>query len=177
MAAGGRGQNGSPPPASFEPTPSPPTQWVDNQSTQPHVEASQKVNKCVHLEVSSGILTQPLSPPPPGWGPRFWLGRVCWGVGQNLPGILPWAHCHSTPVPPSLSPLRRPQGALVPLRLTKPHGGGTQKHFFGSKLNKIKRFVIFDPTKEGATPTHSKKLRVWGRWGAGVLRGSKPKTH
>ena len=32
----------------------------------------------------------------------------------------------------------------------KPHGVGTQKHFFGSKLKKkTKRFMIFDPKKGG----------------------------
>ena len=31
----------------------------------------------------------------------------------------------------------------------KPHRVGTQKHFFGSKSKKTKRFMIFDPKKGG----------------------------
>ena len=58
----------------LKPPPSPPTQWVDNQPTYPRLEE----NTHAHLEVPTGILTQPLwltPPPPPGAPPHqisFW---------------------------------------------------------------------------------------------------------
>ena len=63
----------------------------------------------------------------------------------------------------------------------KPYGVGTRKHFFGSKLKKTKRFMIFDPKKGGVIfstfltppPTPPKK---WVSSGGG-LGGSGPKTH
>ena len=57
----------------------------------------------------------------------------------------------------------------------KPHGVGTRKHFFASKLKKNKKFMIFDPKKGGLAffdippppPTLPQKVQnvsfKWGR--------------
>ena len=64
----------------------------------------------------------------------------------------------------------------------KPDGVGTRKHFFGSKSNKTKRFMILVPRKGGGrflTPPHplpQNLKKVGFKWG-GVSGGSGPKTH
>ena len=69
----------------------------------------------------------------------------------------------------------------------KPHGVGTQKHFFGSKSKKTSRFMIFDPSKEGCRfstflpppPPHPTSLKSSKKWVSswGGLGRSGPKTH
>ena len=68
----------------------------------------------------------------------------------------------------------------------KPYGVGTQKHFFGSKSKKTKRFMIFDPKKGGVNffdifdpPPHPHPHPPPKKWvsSGGGLGGSGPKTH
>ena len=62
----------------------------------------------------------------------------------------------------------------------KPHEVGTRKHFFGSKLNKSKRFMIFNPKKGGQffdifAPHLPHNLKKWVS--SGGSRGSGPKIY